>query len=174
MNLPQPDAVCDGGDLDCGSGLLPIIRNAMMPLAAGGVLEVRGREVSVREDLPAWWRMVGHGLLGVHDGEDVLLSGSYGERRDRLREAASARRCSGAAAGGDAAVRLCLRVNVQIVGATTQGRGGRAARRRPGRAWIGCGPAILLDRDRAWNDTSMRGSDAPRRVHLDHTGRPQR
>lgn len=77
MNLPQADAVCDGGDLDCGSGLLLIIRNAMAPLAAGGVLEVRSREASVREDLPAWCRMVGHGLLGVHDGEDVLLSGSY-------------------------------------------------------------------------------------------------
>jgi len=69
MSLPQPDAVCDGGDLDCGSGLLLIIRNAMAPLAAGGVLEVRSREASVREDLPAWCRMVGHGLLGAHDGE---------------------------------------------------------------------------------------------------------
>ena len=33
--LPPPDAVCDGGDLDCGSGLLLIIRNAMQPLDAG-------------------------------------------------------------------------------------------------------------------------------------------
>ena len=39
-----PDAMCDGGDLDCGSGLLLIIRNAMSPLAPGGVLEVRSRE----------------------------------------------------------------------------------------------------------------------------------
>ena len=36
----RPDAVCDGGDLDCGSGLLLIIRDAMSPLPAGGVLEV--------------------------------------------------------------------------------------------------------------------------------------
>lgn len=35
------DAVCDGGDLDCGSGLLLIIRRAMEPLGAGDVLEVR-------------------------------------------------------------------------------------------------------------------------------------
>jgi uncharacterized OsmC-like protein/TusA-related sulfurtransferase len=68
-DLPQPDAVCDGGDLDCGSGLLLIIRNAMTPLAAGGVLEVRSRELSVREDLPAWCRMVGHNLLGMQDSE---------------------------------------------------------------------------------------------------------
>jgi uncharacterized OsmC-like protein/TusA-related sulfurtransferase len=60
---PPPDAVCDGGDLDCGSGLLLIIRNAMAPLPAGGVLEVRSREISVKEDLPAWCRMVGHVLL---------------------------------------------------------------------------------------------------------------
>jgi TusA-related sulfurtransferase len=66
---PNPDAVCDGGDLDCGSGLLLIIRSAMAPLPGGGVLEVRSRETSVREDLPAWCRMVGHAMLDVRDGE---------------------------------------------------------------------------------------------------------
>jgi len=68
-SLPPPDAVCDGGDLDCGSGLLLIIRSAMAPLPAGAVLEVRSRENSVREDLPAWCRMVGHALLSVQDAE---------------------------------------------------------------------------------------------------------
>jgi uncharacterized OsmC-like protein/TusA-related sulfurtransferase len=66
---PHPDAVCDGGDLDCGSGLLLIIRNAMAPLPAGGVLEVRSRETSVKEDLPAWCRMVGHALLAATPGD---------------------------------------------------------------------------------------------------------
>jgi uncharacterized OsmC-like protein/TusA-related sulfurtransferase len=60
--LPPPDAVCDGGDLDCGSGLLLIIRTAMAPLAPGGHLLVKSRETSVKEDLPAWCRMVGHEL----------------------------------------------------------------------------------------------------------------
>lgn len=69
--LPSPDAVCDGGDLDCGSGLLLIIRDAMRPLPAGGVLEVRSREISVKEDLPAWCRMVGHTLLAVQPGEEA-------------------------------------------------------------------------------------------------------
>lgn len=57
-------ATCDGGDLDCGSGLLLIIRSAMAPLAAGETLLVKSREISVREDLPAWCRLVGHTLLG--------------------------------------------------------------------------------------------------------------
>ena len=60
-----PDAMCDGGDLDCGSGLLLIIRNAMSPLAPGGVLEVRSRETSVKEDLPAWCRLTGHALVSA-------------------------------------------------------------------------------------------------------------
>lgn len=41
----------------------------MDPLEGGGVLEVRSRESSVREDLPAWCRMVGHAMVGVQDGE---------------------------------------------------------------------------------------------------------
>ena len=68
----QPDAVCDGGDLDCGSGLLLLIRDAMAPLGDGQVLEVRSREISVKEDLPAWCRMVGHALLSVEPA-----AGSY-------------------------------------------------------------------------------------------------
>ncbi|HEX6813057.1 MAG TPA: OsmC family protein [Planctomycetota bacterium] len=63
--LPPPDATCDGGDLDCGSGLLLIIRSAMAPLPPGGVLLVKSREISVKEDLPAWCRMVGHNLLAA-------------------------------------------------------------------------------------------------------------
>ncbi|MGQ0613584.1 MAG: sulfurtransferase TusA family protein [Planctomycetaceae bacterium] len=66
--MQSADAVCDGGDLDCGSGLLLIIRKAMEPLEGGGVLEVRSRELSVREDLPAWCRMVGHTILASVPG----------------------------------------------------------------------------------------------------------
>jgi uncharacterized OsmC-like protein/TusA-related sulfurtransferase len=64
----RPDAMCDGGDLDCGSGLLLIIREAMKPLPSGGLLEVRSREISVKEDLPAWCRLVGHTLVAVRPG----------------------------------------------------------------------------------------------------------
>lgn len=68
METPVPDAVCEGGDLDCGSGLLLMIREAMQPLRAGGILEVRSRETSVKEDLPAWCRMVGHEMPAVVPG----------------------------------------------------------------------------------------------------------
>jgi uncharacterized OsmC-like protein len=37
----------------------------MAPLQKGGRLEVRSRESSVREDLPAWCRLVGHALESV-------------------------------------------------------------------------------------------------------------
>ena len=75
---PLPDAVCDGGDLDCGSGLLLIIRNAMAPLPGGGVLEVRSREISVKEDLPAWCRMVGHTLVSAA-GESYFIRKKAGD-----------------------------------------------------------------------------------------------
>lgn len=65
----RADAVCDGGDLDCGSGLLLIIRNALAPLAGGQTIEVKSREASVAVDLPAWCRMVGHELFAERPGE---------------------------------------------------------------------------------------------------------
>lgn len=68
----RAQATCDGGDLDCGSGLLLIIRSAMAPLAAGELLLVMSREISVREDLPAWCRMVGHTIAG-----ERLAEGGY-------------------------------------------------------------------------------------------------
>lgn len=67
-DTPPADAVCEGGDLDCGSGLLLLIRKAMDPLSRGGVLEIRSRESSVREDLPAWCRMVGHEMAAEAPG----------------------------------------------------------------------------------------------------------
>ena len=57
-----PDASFDGGDLDCGNGLLLLIRKHIDPLDPGQVLEVRSTDGSVEEDLPAWCRMTGHTL----------------------------------------------------------------------------------------------------------------
>ncbi len=59
----QPQISFDGGDLDCGNGLLLLIRKNIDPLPAGGLMEIRSREISVREDLPAWCRMTGNDLV---------------------------------------------------------------------------------------------------------------
>ncbi len=67
-----PDRVVDGGDLDCGSGLLLIIRRAMNQLEPGQVLEVDSTEISVRDDLPAWCRMTQNEFLTALDGGDRI------------------------------------------------------------------------------------------------------
>lgn len=60
-----PDVVFDGGDLDCGSGLALLIREHMLRVPVGGVLEVRSRERTVRDDLPPWCRVSRHEYLGA-------------------------------------------------------------------------------------------------------------
>lgn len=82
-----PAAVCDGGDLDCGSGLLLIIRNAMQPIDPGRILEVRSRESSVREDLPAWCRMVGHRIEAMQPAENQYTN-YFIRKKDEDRELA--------------------------------------------------------------------------------------
>lgn len=75
-------ATCDGGDLDCGSGLLLIIRSAMAELAAGETLLVKSREISVREDLPAWCRLVGHTMLGERTADGGYVHFLLKKKRD--------------------------------------------------------------------------------------------
>ena len=58
-----PDASFDGGDLDCGGGLLLLIRRHIDPLAAGGLLEISSTEPTVEIELPAWCRMTGNELV---------------------------------------------------------------------------------------------------------------
>ncbi|MFH1532189.1 MAG: OsmC family protein [Pseudomonadota bacterium] len=66
----HPDAIFDGGDLDCGSGLILMIREHMLQVPPGGVLEMRSREPTVGDDLPPWCRMSGHRYLGALPGDD--------------------------------------------------------------------------------------------------------
>jgi 5-methyltetrahydropteroyltriglutamate--homocysteine methyltransferase len=63
QHVKVPDATFDGGDLDCGNGLLLLIRRHIDPLEPGQLLEIRSREASVDEDLPAWCRMTGNDLV---------------------------------------------------------------------------------------------------------------
>src|SRR5215510_9763314 len=59
----KPDVSFDGGDLDCGNGLLLLIRKHIDPMARGQLLEIRSTEISVDEDLPAWCRLTSNELV---------------------------------------------------------------------------------------------------------------
>jgi TusA-related sulfurtransferase len=64
--LPNPAHVFDGGRLDCGSGLILLIRQNMLQVPPGEVLEIRSQEPTVSGELPPWCRMVGHEYLSSH------------------------------------------------------------------------------------------------------------
>ena len=70
LSALRPDHLFDGGDLDCGSGLVLLIREHMQKVPEGGILEMRSREPTVGDDLPPWCRLVGHEYLGhVAEGD---------------------------------------------------------------------------------------------------------
>ena len=62
-HLEAADVSFDGGDLDCGNGLLLLIRKHIDPMSPGQLLEIRSTEISVDEDLPAWCRLTGNDLM---------------------------------------------------------------------------------------------------------------
>ncbi len=63
-----PAAELDGGNDDCGSGLLLSLTGSLRRIDVGQVLLLHTREPSVLADLPAWARLAGHELLSVVDG----------------------------------------------------------------------------------------------------------
>lgn len=65
-----PNASFDGGELDCGNGLLLLIRKHIDPLQPGELLEILSAEASVAEDLPAWCRLTGNALVSTVEGTD--------------------------------------------------------------------------------------------------------
>src|SRR5207253_4260313 len=79
-----PDASFDGGDLDCGNGLLLLIRQHMDPMERGQLLEFRSTELSVDEDFPAWCRLTGNELVSrVRKGKErsfLVCKGTLAER----------------------------------------------------------------------------------------------
>ena len=81
----DPDVSFDGGDMDCGSGLLLLIRRHMDPLRAGGLLEIRSTESSVEEDLPAWCRMTKNELVSCVRSDSewrfLVCRGSLADRQ---------------------------------------------------------------------------------------------
>lgn len=90
-HLMQPDISFDGGDLDCGNGLLLLIRKHIDPLSRGQLLEIRSTETSVEEDLPAWCRMTGNELVSlVKTGKQCSFLVSKGKLADRAPAPAAA------------------------------------------------------------------------------------
>lgn len=67
--MPSPHRVLDGGGLDCGSGLVLLLRDAVLEVPLGEVLELRSSEGGVRGELPPWCAMVGHTYLGELPGD---------------------------------------------------------------------------------------------------------
>ncbi|WP_304348786.1 hypothetical protein [Corynebacterium frankenforstense] len=71
-----PDAGFNGGDLDCGNGLLLMIRQHIDPLEPGQLLEIVSYESTVEVDLPSWCNLTHNDLVNVHSDVD-----SEGRRR---------------------------------------------------------------------------------------------
>jgi 5-methyltetrahydropteroyltriglutamate--homocysteine methyltransferase len=95
----EPDVSFDGGDLDCGNGLLLLIRQHMDPMERGQLLEFKSTEISVEEDFPAWCRMTGNEMVSfVKRGRErsfLVCKGTLAERRpgsSRARPAVSIER----------------------------------------------------------------------------------
>lgn len=87
----QPDIAFDGGSMDCGNGLLLIIRKHIDPLPAGGILEIRSTESSVEEDLPAWCRLTGNEFISfTREGPERSFLVCKGAFTSRSKPAAAA------------------------------------------------------------------------------------
>jgi 5-methyltetrahydropteroyltriglutamate--homocysteine methyltransferase len=89
----SPDVSFDGGDLDCGNGLLLLIRSHIDPLERGGLLEIRSTEISVDVELPAWCRMTGNELVSwTKEGPQrsfLVCKGRLDERKPSLAKVTS-------------------------------------------------------------------------------------
>ncbi|MBI1839915.1 MAG: 5-methyltetrahydropteroyltriglutamate--homocysteine methyltransferase [Verrucomicrobia bacterium] len=80
----RPDTSFDGGDLDCGGGLLLLIRRHIDPLPRGGLLEILSTDASVEGDLPSWCRLTGNELVSwIKSGRQsayLVCKGALSER----------------------------------------------------------------------------------------------
>ncbi len=79
-----PDVSFDGGNLDCGSGLLLLIRRHIDPMDRGGLLEILSTDRTVEVELPAWCRLTSNELVSwTRDGDRrsfLVCKGALAER----------------------------------------------------------------------------------------------
>lgn len=61
-----PKTSFNGGDLDCGNGLLLLIRKHIDPLEPGELLEIISHDSTVEVDLPSWCRLTKNELINMH------------------------------------------------------------------------------------------------------------
>lgn len=98
--ITGPDVSFDGGDLDCGNGLLLLIRKHIDPMSRGQLLEILSTEISVDEDLPAWCRLTSNELISFRKvGKQrsfVIAKGKLAERGQAPAPFTGARHSSGA------------------------------------------------------------------------------
>src|SRR5499427_3218986 len=100
----RPDASFDGGDLDCGSGLLLLSRKHIDPLECVQLLEIRSTEISVDEDLPAWCRMTSNELVSwTKEGKQRSFLVCKGKLEERGKKGPAAP-AAGAARKADPAI----------------------------------------------------------------------
>ena len=91
----SPDARFNGGDLDCGGGLLLLIRKHIDPLNPGDLLEILSTDSTVEVELPAWCRLTGNALVSwTRQGRQrsfLISKGPYVERAQVRAEAPGVR-----------------------------------------------------------------------------------
>ena len=63
-NVPAAQAVLEAPGASCAN-LTPQIRERIMALSSGQVLEVRSDDPAAREGVPAWSRLTGHRLIAT-------------------------------------------------------------------------------------------------------------
>jgi len=84
----KPDVSFYGGDLDCGNGLLLLIRRHIDPMNPGQLLEIRSTESSVDHDLPSWCRLTRNELVSWSNVQGqrrfLVCKGLKSEAMERL------------------------------------------------------------------------------------------
>ena len=93
-----PAAEVDGGDMDCGSGLLLLLTRTIRQIPSGEDLLVHTRERTVPPDLKDWARLAGHELRQV--AADTPVGPWHVVVRRGAPAASAGQRVSPAASGG--------------------------------------------------------------------------
>ncbi len=111
----EPDVSFDGGNLDCGGGLLLLIRRHIDPLEPGGLLEILSTDSTVEVELPAWCRLTSNELVSwTKHGEQRSYLVSKGPLGERAQAAAAPSAVRAASTPAVRTVGEQLRVEVTI------------------------------------------------------------